>query len=1058
MIHNLIDAAINRRRTTLILMMVIIVFGIVARLSIQIEANPKIDVPVFVIVVPHEGISPEDAIRLLAIPLETEINAVEGVNEISSYGSEGNARVIVEFDVEYDLDDAMVDIREALDRAQPKFPQNAEEPYIIEQSTDDFDVITINLIGEGVTDRVLFSYARELRDELEALSSVLSANIYGDREELLEVILDPSKLEAYELPADQLVGSFLRNSRLVAAGSLKSSEGAFAVKIPSVVDNAADLFDFPLKVSEDSVITFADVGTVRRTFKDRTTYARINGYRSVGIGISKRSDANLIDTVDQVKATTESFRSQIPQTISILYSQDQAPYAERQVLELQGNIVTALVLIMVLVVAAMGIRSGILVGMAIPVSFLFALILLWLMDYSYNFMVMFGMLLGLGMLIDGAIVITEYADRKLVDGYSRREAFSMSVKRMFWPVTASVATTLVAFAPLLFWPGVSGKFMSYLPVTVFAVLSGSLLYALFFGPTLGAAIGKPSNRALETRETFQIMESGDLTRLKGFTSIYIKILRFTTRHAGLTVLCAVLVLAFSFVLYGQSNLGMIFFNQADSTYANTSVRARGNFDIDETIKLVSEVEKVILGIPGIKELNTYTGGSSGSFGQSSSEDSIGSIAIALHETNERDLSADEIFEEIRVRTQHLAGLILETSPMNVGPPVGKPIQIQISSTEPELTIEPMLRIREYMDTQMEGLRDVSDTRPIPGIQWELEVDRAQAALFGADVSLVGAAIQLVTNGIWLGEYRPNDADDAIDIRVRFPEEYRGLQVLDSLKITTQTGSVPISNFVKRRPNDSVSVIQRRDRKMVQFVRANVAPGVLADTKVKELQNWLQTQNFHPLVSIDFRGANEEQAESIAFITQAFGFALCMMFILLVTQFNSIYQSFVILIAVVMSTAGVLLGLIITGEPFSAILTGVGIVSLAGIVVNNNIVLIDTYNKLKIENPNDDYLDLIVRTGAQRFRPVMLTTVTTVTGLLPLASNLSVDFINNTIIVGGDLSSFWVPLAQAIVWGLTFASLLTLVTTPALLALPYQIKSFSSKVFNRSKAILQPSTS
>ena len=1047
MIHNIIDAAINRRRTTLILMLVVIVFGVIARLSIQIESNPKIDVPVFVIVLPHEGISPEDAIRLLAIPLETEINAVEGINEISSFGSEGSARVIVEFDVEYDLDDAMVDIREALDRAKPKFPQNAEEPLILEQSTDDFDIITVNLVGEGVSDRVLFSYARELRDELEALSSVLTATIRGDREELLEVILDPNKLEAYQLPADQIMSSFLRNSRLIAAGSLNSSEGEFAVKIPSVVDNAADLFDFPLKVAEDSVITFADVGTVRRTFKDRTSYARVNGFRSVGIGIAKRSDANLIDTVEDVRAVTDAFRENIPQTIHIEYSQDQAPYAERQVVELQGNIVTALVLIMVLVVGAMGIRSGILVGMAIPVSFLFALILLWLMDYTYNFMVMFGMLLGLGMLIDGAIVITEYADRKLVDGHSRREAFSMSVKRMFWPVTASVATTLLAFAPLLFWPGVSGKFMSYLPVTVFAVLTGSLLYALIFGPTLGGAIGKPSNRALETRETFRIMESGDLSELKRFTGMYVRILRFTTRHAFLTVTLALLVLAGSFIAYSQTNLGMIFFNQADSTYAITTVRARGNFNIDESFKLVSEVEKVILGIPGIKEINTFTGGGGAFFGESSAEDSIGSIALALHETIERDLSADEIFEEIRIRTQHLAGLIIETSPMNVGPPIGKPIQIQISSAEPDLTIEPMLRIREYMDTQMDGLRDVSDTRPIPGIQWELEVDRPQAALFGADVALIGAAIQLVTNGIWLGEYRPNDADDAIDIRVRFPEDQRGLQILDSMKITTQTGSVPISNFVKRKPNDSVTVIQRRDRKMVQFVRANVAPGVLADTKVKELQAWLQTQDFHPAVAIDFRGANEEQEESVAFIIKAFGFALCMMFVLLVTQFNSMYQSLVILIAVVMSTAGVLLGLVITNEPFSAILTGVGIVSLAGIVVNNNIVLIDTYNKLKQERPNDSYVDVIVRTGAQRFRPVMLTTVTTVFGLLPLASNLSVDFINNSIIVGGDLSSFWVPLAQAIVWGLTFASLLTLVTTPALLALPYQIKSVSKRVLN-----------
>ena len=1053
MIHNVIDAAIGRRRTTLILMLVILIFGIIARTSISIEANPKIDIPLFVIVLAHEGISPEDAVRLLAIPLETEINSVEGVREISSYGSEGSARVIVEFDVEYDLDDAKVDIREALDRAKPKFPSEAEEPIILEESTDDFSNITVNLVSDTVSDRLLYSYARKLRDQIEGIPNVLKAELQGDREELLEIVLDPDKIEAYQLPASQLMNSFLLNSRLIAAGNLTSGEGQFPVKIPSVIDNAADLFSFPLKVSEDNVVTFADVATVRRTFKDRNSFARLNGYRSVGIGVTKRSEANLIETAEQVRNVAESYRATLPKSISMLYSQDQAPYAEQQVVELQGNIITALVLVMVIVVGAMGLRSGILVGMSIPFSFLFALIFLWLMDFTYNFMVMFGMLLGLGMLIDGAIVITEYADRKLVEGLSKREAYAAAVKRMFWPVTASVGTTLMAFAPLLFWPGVSGKFMSYLPVTVFAVLSGSLLYALIFGPTLGAQIGKPSSRAKESKETYLVMESGDLSKLTGLTGLYTKLVRFTSSHALITITVAISLLLGSFYLYGKSQLGMVFFNDSSSIYAKSSIRARGNLDINESARLVGEVEAAILGVPGIKELNTWASGFSGSaFGSSGqAADTIGAIYLMLHDEIERNLTDKEIFEEIRRRTENLAGVIVETQAMEAGPPVGKPIQIQLSSNDPDLLMSPLARIRAYMDNEMDGLRDITDTRPLSNIQWELNVDRAQAALFGADVSLVGAAIQLVTNGIFIGEYRPNDADDAIDIRVRFPEDERGLHMLDSMRITTTSGSVPISNFVERRPSAAVDVIQRNERKMVQYIRANVAPGVLADTKVKELQAWLDTQSFNPLVEVKFRGANEEQENSMEFIIQAFSFALCMMFVLLVTQFNSMYQSFVILVAVIMSTAGVLVGLMITNEPFSAILTGVGIVSLAGIVVNNNIVLIDTYNKIKQEHPEESYIEVIARTGAQRFRPVILTTATTVLGLLPLASHLSIDFVNNTSIVGGSLSSFWVPLAQAIVFGLSFATLLTLVTTPALLALPHQIKDFSSRMGSRIRS-------
>ena len=756
----MIDAAIKRSRSTMLLMCVILVFGLIARMSIPVEANPKIDVPVFVIVLTHEGISPEDATRLLAIPLETELNSLEGVEEVSAYGSEGGARVVVEFDVEFDLNIALDDVREALDRAKPKFPSATEEPIILEQSTDNFAIINVNLVSEGVSERALVSMARELREELEAIGDVLEAQIQGDREELLEIILNPSKLEAYQLPADQLIAQFTRNNRLIPAGSLNSSEGQFAVKIPGVIDSASDLFNFPIKVSNDTVLTFADVATVRRTFKDRGGYARVNGYPAISIGITKRSEANLIQTVAQVREVAERFRPQLPNTIRMFYSQDQAPFAVQQVTELQGNIVTALVLIMVLVVGTMGLRSGLLVGMAIPFSFLFALTLLWLMGYSYNFMVMFGMLLGLGMLIDGAIVITEYADRKLVEGYNRTQAYSMAVKRMFWPVTASVATTLVAFAPLLFWPGVSGKFMSYLPVTVFAVLAGSLIYALFFGPTLGALIGKPSSRARKSQETYEIMESGDLSQLKGVTGAYVKVLRFTSKHAVLTIGLTVIALVASFITYSRTDLGMIFFNQSDTQYASTTVRARGNFSIDEAFGLVREVEQSILGIPGVKEVNTWSSGPSGGFfgGGKHAEDTIGSIAVALHDETERDLSGTEIFEQIRLRTDHLAGVLVETTAMSNGPPVGKPLQIQISSVDPDLLTPIVTQIRDYIDTNIDGLRDVSDTRPIPGIQWEIEVDRAQAAIFGADVSLVGAAIQLVTNGIWLGEYRPNDAD------------------------------------------------------------------------------------------------------------------------------------------------------------------------------------------------------------------------------------------------------------------------------------------------------------
>ena len=1039
----LIDAAVNRKRTTLLLMAMVVLAGGVARCAIPVEADPRIDVPFFGITVIHEGISPEDSERLLVMPLEIELRTVEGIEEVTAFASEGVSTILVEFDAAYDLDVALTDVREAVDRAKPELPSTAEEPIITEQNTDDFPIIQINLIGDDVPERVLFNLAQMIRDDIETIPEILEGRLQGHREELLEIIIDPAELESYEISNEQLINTVIRNNRLIPAGSIDTGRGRMSVKVPSVIERAEDLFDLPVKSNGDSVVTLSDIATTRRTFKDRTSHARVNGNRTISINAIKRANANVIDTVEKVRAVVARHEPNLPKSVTLFFTQDQAPFAERQVVELQGNIITALVLVMVVVVAAMGLRSGLIVGAAIPVSFLFSLIFIYLLGYTFNFMVMFGMLLGLGMLIDGAIVVSEYADRKMVEGYDSRAAYSMAAKRMFWPVTASVATTLAAFLPLMFWPGIAGKFMRYLPVTVFMVLSGSLLYALIFCPTLGTLFGKGGARDLKSQETLAQLENGDPTKLRGVTGWYARLLVLSSRYAIVTIAITVAILGASFWTYGTFGKGMVFFSESEPQYARLSVRARGNLSAEEINRLVFEVEQQVLEVPGIKGINTLTmlnGGSRGG-GMSSAnpKDHIGSIFIELHVENERTLKGSEILELIRERTAGLAGIYVEAQAQERGPPVGKPIQIQLSANSKDIIAPVLERIREHLDTEVEGLRDVADTRSLPGIEWRLTVDRAQAALYDADVSLVGIAVQLVTNGVKVGEYRPDSADDAVDIRVRYPSGSRGIAALDELKITTPKGLVPISNFVVRTPAPNVDTIERIDGKVVEFIKAGVEPGVLADTKVKELEAWIGEQGLDPRVRVDFRGANEEQAKSMAFISVAFLMSLLLMFVLLVTQFNSFYQSTLILIAVVMSTAGVLLGLVVTQMPFSAILTGVGIVALAGIVVNNNIVLIDTYNHLRQEHPELDYISLIVRTGAQRFRPVMLTTVTTIFGLLPLASNFSIDFINRTIVYGSQLSGFWVPLSQAIVSGLAFATLLTLVATPAMLAIPHQLK-------------------
>jgi len=428
-------------------------------------------------------------------------------------------------------------------------------------------------------------------------------------------------------------------------------------------------------------------------------------------------------------------------------------------------------------------------------------------------------------------------------------------------------------------------------------------------------------------------------------------------------------------------------------------------------------------------------------------DRIGSMFIELSDRHTRDANGFAIQDLHRDVLKQVPGVRAEVVNQEMGPPVGKAIQIQLSAEDLTILIEEARRIRAHLEDNVSGLVGVDDTTPVPGIEWEISVDRARAAMFGADVTAVGTAVQLLTNGVLIGRYRPDDAEDEVDIRVRYPEDQRGIHQLDQLRVNTNRGLVPISSFVKREPKHKVAGINRLDGKRVVFVRADTATGVLADTKVKEISGWLAEADLDPSVTFAFRGANEEQEESMAFIVRAMGFALLLMGVLLVTQFNSFYQAFLILSAVIMSTIGVLLGLLLLDQAFSAIMTGIGVVALAGIIVNNNIVLIDTFNYIRHHNPAMAIADVIVRTGAQRLRPVFLTTFTTGFGLLPMASGVSVDLVGREVEIGGPIASFWEQLASAIVSGLTFATVLTLIVTPAMLMLPDALR----RVFSRSAA-------
>ncbi len=1042
--RNYIDAAISRSRTTLSIFAVTLLAGLVSYSAIPIEMFPDVQVPVVVTTIIHEGISPEDAERLLAKPAELELKTINGITEVSSTSSEGAATIITEFDISFESSTALAEVREAINRAKARFPQATEEPIIQEVSAVDMPIVQIAIGGENVPERTLLRIAEDLQREIELLPDILEAPMVGNREELLEAVIDPSKLETYGIPNSAIVNTITSNNRLIAAGQVDTGQGAFSVKVPGLIENADDLFTLPLASTDLGVLTVADIADVRRTFKDATRYSYANGSQTISLNIMKRKGANLIQAMDGIDALVEEVRPSLPPSVTLSYINNTIPLTLEQNAGLSGNMATAMALVLIVVIAAVGVRSGLLVTMAVPFSFFFAFIIINMLEFTYNFMVIFGLLLGLGMLIDGAIVMVEYADRKMAEGLDSAEAYKAAVKRMFWPITASTATTLAAFLPIMFWPGVSGQFMSYLPITVFAVLVGSLFYALLFAPAIGALIGKSSDA---DKTYLKSLEEGDPDQVSGITGIYAKILDFAVKIPGTVFVMTLVVLVTVVMAYGRYGAGFMFFVSSDPLQTQVQIFARGNFSASELRDIMLDAERRISDIGYYDGIVTQSGASQGGMGggQASAPDLIGTIFIEFVDRRTRDVTGFEIEDMYRATLAEIPGVRSEIVSVEQGPPVGKEIQVELSGEDLDALFADAARIRNFMENEMTGLIDIDDTTPVPGIEWEIDVDRAQAAMLGANMTEIGTAVQLMTNGIFMGDYRPNDSEEEVDIRVRYPTEYRGLQQMDDIRISTINGPVPLSSFVTRIPQRKVSEIQRVDGSRVVYVRANPAPGVLADNKLGELEAYIAENPPQPGVLFQFRGANEEQEESAAFLIQAFALSMALMAILLVTQFNSYYQALLILSSVIMSTVGVLLGLLTTGQPFSVMLTGIGIVALAGIIVNNNIVLIDTFNVLKRQHPEWTLREVIVHTGVQRLRPVFLTTFTTGFGLLPLALGISFDLLSAEIEIGGPIASQWAGLASTIVFGLSFATILTLIVTPALLALPDSIRGSLKRI-------------
>ncbi|NEX44874.1 efflux RND transporter permease subunit [Pseudotabrizicola algicola] len=1104
----LIDWAAARARMVVAFILLSAAAGVLAYVSLPKEGEPDIDIPALFVSVPFPGISAADSETLLVKVMEQELSGLDGLKRISGTAAEGYGGVALEFEFGWDKTKIIADVRDRMNTAEAKFPAGADKYSVNEINFSEFPILVIALSGD-VPERTLLRAAKDLQSKIAALEPVLKAELAGHRDEMLEVLIDPLKLEAYNVTAAELITVVTRNNQLIAAGEVETPDGAFAVKIPSSFNSPAQVYGLPVKVNGDRAITLGDLAQINLTFEDPTGTARYNGEPTVAIQVVKRKGFNLIDTSrlvqDVVAAEVAAWPEPLRRSVSVAASLDQSTNVEGMVRQLEGAVLTAIALVMVVVLAALGTRSALLVGFSIPTTFLLTFAFFAVLGISVSNIVMFGLILAVGMLVDGGIVVVEYADKRIQDGSGPMAAYTEAAKRMFWPIVSSTATTLCAFLPMLFWPGVAGEFMGMLPVTLIFVLSASLLVALIYVPVVGGVAGRITRRLeaiaallrprplwlrlvlvlvalglLFTGVALMLAPRGSgatallpgvaLAMLGGFAaSITIEaakpvrrapivagyrrspfghVIRFLTGNPIMPLVTIAAVIGFVavvFGLYSQHGKGVEFFVATEPEQAIVYVQARGNLSLAEKDALLRQAEALVVGTPGVKSTFSFAGAgglNANTGGAQAPLDSIGQIQLELAPWEERShdpaLGGDRIIADLTARLQSLPGIRIEVLAGSSGPASGKPLHLRLSGDDFGALGDAVEIVRAQMAT-MDGIIGVEDTRPLPGIDWEITVDVARAGRFGADVATVGGMVQLVTRGVLLDTMRVDSSDEEIEIRVRLPEADRVLSTLDSLKVRTNDGLVPLSNFITRQPVAKLGRIERVDESRVYSVKADVAPGLTrpdgvpinATERIETLNAWLATNPLPQGVSWTWTGDQEDQAEAGAFLGKAFAGALGLMFIILLAQFNSVYNAVLVLLAVVLSTTGVLIGMMVMGQTFSIIMTGTGIVALAGIVVNNNIILIDTYQEFSRYMPK---LEAITRTAEQRLRPVLLTTITTMAGLAPMMFGLSVDFFGGGYSLNSPSALWWIQLATAVVFGLGVATMLTLVLTPSLLAL------------------------
>ncbi len=1013
------DVAIKNRTTVFVLGLIIVILGVYSYISLPREAFPDIAIPYVLINTTYEGISPQDIETSVTMKIEKELTSIRGVKEITSSSAEGFSMISVEFTPGIPTEVALQRVRDRVDRAKGNLPLDAEDPVISEISLAEFPIMNISIAGD-LSPVQFKAIADNLQDTIEAVPGVLKVDVSGVLEPEIRLEFDPDRLAMYNLTIAEILVLIPSENVNISAGSLETKGTKFNVRIPAELVTAEDVDRLLLTVRAGKPIYLSDVANVRATFKDRGSYSRHNGLDNVTLSVRKRAGANIIYISDYVKAIIDKAQKEVPDSVKFDITYDMSKYIRSTVMDLENNILAALILVTCILLLFLGLRSALIVATIIPLSMLITFFVVQALGYTLNMIVLYSLVLVLGMLVDNAIVITENIYRHMQLGYRRVEAAILGAREVAWPVATSTLTTVCAFLPLMFWPGIMGDFLKYLPITLTIGLLASLFVALVFSPTICAAWAGSSAKERQHKHWF----------LNAYRSVQGAALN----NPGMTLFLAVCVLVSLTVLYVKIGKGTEFFPKSDPERAIIDIRAPQGTNIQETDRIARIIEQRIEPYKKyFKHVVTNVGSSSGGLSLTSSAGGphLAGVTLTFFDYIERKKPSTEIITAIRKDIADIPGAEIKIQQEENGPPTGAPITVRIMGDDFK-TLEQISsqaqRIIAGVPNVVNLRSDLEATRP----ELAFIVNRKNAMLLGVNTALVGNFLKMAVFGTRLGSYR--QYNDEYDITVRLPLARRvNIDDVAHLQMPNAAGkSIPISSLGSFEYKGGFGTISRVDQKRTVTLTADtegrLSSEVLADVQ-KKLDNEL---NVPAGYAIDYAGEQETQEESQAFLSKAFVIALLLITLVLVCQFNSLMVPLIIMTTVILSLIGAFIGLLVCDLPFGIIMTGIGIISLAGVVVNNAIVLL-AYTR-QLQQKGLDLISAAAEAGVTRLRPVLLTACTTVIGLIPMATGVSYDFHTFTWATKSESTQWWMNMAVVVIFGLSFATILTLVVVPSLYVL------------------------